>query len=254
MGKESSLNRMLSVLAAFTEEKTSITREEVAQLTGGSRATSYRYLQNLCEAGLLSSASENTYVPGPRIMELDRLIRLHDPVLSAARGPMVEASERLGLNVMLCSYFGRRVVCSEILTPDGDSPSSYERGRTMPLLRGAMAKIIIAHLPHPRLKAIYAENAETLRAAGEAADWSGFRTAMNALKENGYAVTCGEVYEGVTGYAAPVFDANGKICGSIVFMLGAKRRTASDETRVISEIIELGRLISSRLAENARGM
>ena len=45
-------------------------------------------------------------------------------------------------------------------------PVSYERGRLMPLFRGATSKIILAHLPARTLKSLFEQNGGEI-AAGE---------------------------------------------------------------------------------------
>jgi hypothetical protein len=82
----SSLDKMLGILGLFSEQRTRIRLEDVTELTQASRATAYRYLQSLTEAGLLAPATGGTHALGPRVVELDRLMRMTDPLLTARRG------------------------------------------------------------------------------------------------------------------------------------------------------------------------
>jgi DNA-binding IclR family transcriptional regulator len=142
----SSLDRMLTILDLFDENLMSIQLDHAVQETGASKATAYRYIQSLCHRGLLAPAAGGSYVLGPRIIELDRLVRKMDPLLSSASPLIRAASVRLNINIMLCSFYGDKVMCADLAWPDHSVEEIYERGRPMPMFRGAMAKIILANL------------------------------------------------------------------------------------------------------------
>ncbi|MEZ5593436.1 MAG: hypothetical protein R3F53_23100 [Gammaproteobacteria bacterium] len=59
-----------------------------------------------------------------------------------------EVAARLGLNIMLCRYYGDKVMCADQTWPDDSIRSSYQRGRPMPLFSGATAKTILAASVH----------------------------------------------------------------------------------------------------------
>ncbi|GAB2893189.1 hypothetical protein [Streptomyces mayteni] len=49
-----------------------------------------------------------------------------------------------------------------------------------------MSKVILAHLPHHRLKAIYARQGGEIENAGLGDTWSAFRATLGEMKKNGY--------------------------------------------------------------------
>src|SRR5256885_13640562 len=98
-------------------------------------------------------------------------------------------------------------------------PVSYERGRLMPLYRGATAKIILAHLPTRTLKSLFAHDAEEITAAGLGGSFDEFRRALAMLRRAGICITHGEVDPGRTGIGAPIFDRDGAVLGSLSLAL-----------------------------------
>ena len=78
----SSFANGLRILDLFMEGRISVHVDDVVKMLASSKATAYRYLGFLCDAGLLSPTSGGTYVLGPRIIELDRLMRISDPLLT----------------------------------------------------------------------------------------------------------------------------------------------------------------------------
>jgi DNA-binding IclR family transcriptional regulator len=100
---------------------------------------------------------------------------------------------------------------------------SYERGRLMPLYRGATAKIILAHLPSRALKSLHVHDAAEIAAAGLGASWDEFRGHLAALRRQGVAITTGAIDPGRVGIAAPIFDRDRAVLGSLSFVLPAAR-------------------------------
>lgn len=246
----SSLDKMLKVLDLFGEDRMSIQLEDV-QAAGASRATAYRYIQSLCDSGLLAPTTGGSYVLGPRIIELDRLVRRADPLLTRAGAPMRDVSARLGINVMLCSYYGDKVMCADIVWPERSVPEYYERGRPMPMFRGAMAKTILAHLTPYQLRNIMLWHGELVREAGLGENWEQFRSNMSRLRRDGYCVTRGEVIPDLVGIGAPVFDAERRILGSVVFAVQEERFQSAGKEDLVGEIKQLAARITSAIAGEA---
>ncbi|MEW6640278.1 MAG: IclR family transcriptional regulator C-terminal domain-containing protein [Pseudomonadota bacterium] len=245
----SSLDRMLTILDLFDESRMSIQLEHAVQATGASKATAYRYLQSLCNRGLLAPAAEGSYVLGPRIIELDRLVRKMDPLLTSASPMIRAAAERLGVNIMLCSFYGDKVMCADLAWPDRSVEEIYERGRPMPLFRGAMAKIILANLTPYQLRSIMLWHGERIRDAGLGDNWDDFRSRMTKLRRAGFCVSRGEVFNALVGISAPIFDAEQRVLGSVVFVVPEARYDAQPDTPYQDEIVALAAAITADIAK-----
>jgi len=240
-------DRMLELLAVFSETKLSFSLEEAVKITGTSKPTAYRYIQSLTRAGLLAPASGDRYILGSRIVELEHLVRANDPLMRSAHGPMLEASRLTGLNVMLCGYYGDRVMCLDMVWPDDRTASFYQRGRPMPLLYGAMAKTILAHFSAYQMRQLYLRYAEEIAASGFASDWEEFRKALSVIRQQGYAITDSEVFDNMVGVAAPVF-ANGKrILGSVVWAISGEKYRSLDSAQLVEQIKVLSQTITDAI-------
>lgn len=215
----SSLDKMLEILEIFRAEKVGIEIDDVMALTRSSRATAYRYLRSLVSAGLLSPSTGGTHVLGPRICELDRLMRRSDPLLTSSRVPARELSSLLNANVVVCSYYGDKVLCADIIWPDQTAQQFFERGRPLPMFKGAMGKIILAHLSPYQLRKLLTWNASAIRDGGLATSWSEFRKTMRSFRKAGIVITRDEVALGVTCAAAPLFDPEHRVVGSIAVVV-----------------------------------
>jgi DNA-binding IclR family transcriptional regulator len=253
----SSGDRMLAVLGLFTLDRSEWTVEVAAEALGVSATTAYRYFKRLTNAGLLSPVSRASYVLGPAIVQMDRQIQICDPMLRAARAVM---NDLIGYGIsgsvlLLCRLFHDRVMCvHQVLGRGQHQPVAYERGRLIPLFRGATSKIILAHLPPRTLKSLFLQNAAAIADAGLGNSWDEFRQRLAALRRDGFAVARGELDPGRAGIAAPIFEGHA-ILGSLGFVLPAER---TDDTLIrrlapltIAGAREIERAMNQRTAVTA---
>lgn len=246
------IDRALGVLRLFAGEQAEWTVEAAARELGLSQSTAYQYFRSLVESGLLSTYRTGLYVVGPAIIELDRQARDRDPLILAARGEMDALSAALGGGddvVLLCRLYKLRVMCVDQRAPAPPGRLvSYERGRPMPLERGAASKVILAHLP-PRVLRRYYEQAYP---DGSGPDWAEFRKPLRAIRKARLCVTHGELDPGRIGVSAPVFAAEGEVVGSIGLVLSEPSPGQGDPAdQVRARIVEAGERVSARLRDGA---
>jgi DNA-binding IclR family transcriptional regulator len=223
---ESSGDRLLAALALFTVEHPQWTVEDAAKQLGVSAPTAYRYFKRLTGAGLITPVSGAGYTLGPAIIQLDRQIQITDPMLRAARGVMHELIQRApdGSALLLCRLFHDRVMCvHQVFGRGPQEPVSYERGRLMPLFRGATSKIILAHLPARTLKSLYEQSGGEIYQAELGDSSEEFRGELAAIRRAGVAVSRGEIDPGRVGLGVPLFDRDRNILGSLSFALSESR-------------------------------
>lgn len=234
----SSLDRMLGVLDLFSESRTGIQSNDVSDLLTCSQATAYRYLRSLCASGFLSQGQEGFYTLGSRIIELDRLLRKTDPLLTNARVVMSELSAQWDLNMMLCSYYKDKVMCADIVGSNETLQVTYERGKPIPLFRGAMAKVILANLSPYQLKNLMLEHGGEIQQAGLGDNWKIFRGNLNKIRKMGSCVTRAEVIKDLIGVAAPIFNKEARVLGSIVFVISDKELKHHGEDALRAAIVQ----------------
>ena len=218
-------------MGLFSEGQPAWTVEQAAQRLQASIPTTYRYFKSLAKVGLITPGPAG-YTLGPAIIEMDRQIRRCDPLLNAGR-PVMEDLIRYspeGSAILLCRVFHDRVICiHQVMGPGPQVAVSYERGRPMPLFRGATSKIVFAHLPVRTLKVLFAEHTKEIKAAGLGSSWEDFRKSLSTIRRGGACVTRGEIDSGRVGIAAPILSQDGSVLGSLSFVLPAYR---ADETLV----------------------
>ena len=247
--KANSLEKMLSLLDHFTSATPVWSPEELMRATSTSRSTCYRYIKALTRAELLTPVENGCYVLGPRIMEMDRQIRLTDPVYAAGLPVVRKFTKKTGQTTLLCVLFSNSVMCIHQELADGAPEGLFSRGERRPLLLAAASKIILAHLPHHQLRGIYVRHERAIAEAGLGSDWKSFMATLRAMRQAGYAETTSEFQVGVSGVSAPIFNRFGHVLGSVGFAM--EERLLNDDTRpgFSADIIEAGKQITELLRD-----
>ncbi len=243
-----SLARMLTILELFTENDPVWSTADLIDALETSRSTGYRYIKTLHDAGLLTTVRNGYYSLGPRIIEMDLQIRQTDPLLLASHGVLEDLVENVGHSALLLTAFRDSVLCiGEVRAPS--SPANrFSRGQRRPMFQGAGSKVILAYLPHHRLKAIYPRHREEIENAGLGATWSEFRKALGEIKKNGYLLTRGEFNPGVYGVAAPILTDQKTSLGSVGVAWDEHVRDIDVEQAILA-VKKAATTISDRLME-----
>ncbi|MBI2319498.1 MAG: IclR family transcriptional regulator [Betaproteobacteria bacterium] len=213
--RRSSLEKMIGILDLFEEEHLRWTPEQMMARLACPRSTLYRYLRVLANAGLITSLPDVGYALGPRIAELDYRMRSSDPLISNGR-PLLEAlaKEIPGIG-LLCRYYRGCVLCVHQQAGANGIRSSYERGRAMPIARGAASRVILAYLKPAHLRQLFESQAREFSRVGMGRSFAKVQEHLRQIRRQGHCVTRGEVTPGVIGIAAPVLDSEAAVIGSL---------------------------------------
>ena len=248
MKPASSLERLLSVLQLFTEDRLEWTPEAMMERLGYARPTLYRYLKTLSEAGLLASHPHAGYTLGPKIVEMDYLLRLSDPLILATHPVLEDLAVTFPGTALLVRWYGDRMLCVDAVNHQPEPLSSYPRGRPMPMGRGAIARAILAFLPKPQALSIIETHLSEWQALGLGDTAETVHGAMRQVRRDGYSMAFGEVTPGVVGTAAPVFDQARSPVGALCLTLRETDTDAAIRARLADRVLDGAADISARLA------
>jgi DNA-binding IclR family transcriptional regulator len=237
------------VLGLFTVEQSQWTVEAAAKELELAVSTAYRYFRSLTRAGLLVPFTPGLYVLGPAIIQYDRQMRLLDPLITTA-APVMRSIVPLAPThslLLLCRLYRDQVMCvHQEAVGRSDYAVSYERGRPLPLFRGASSKVILAHLPMRTVRSFQMKHSEEMARFGLGADWEDTKLRLRQIRAAGICITQSELDIGLMGISAPLFRPDGAVIGSISLVLPAKAATrrvvnaaAKIMTKASAEIHEL---------------
>jgi DNA-binding IclR family transcriptional regulator len=237
---------MLSILDLFGAEAPVLSADEIISGRKYSRPTGYRYVRELVAAGLLVRAPGG-YSLGPRIIELDWLIRRHDPVLARSRPIVRELVARTACSVTQMGIYGDHIVTIHHEPGPEALEIGFDRGRPMPLFRGSPSRAIVAFLPRARVQRLFERHRGELAAEQRKRGFAAFWEQMQAVRKAGYAISEGELDAGKVGVAAPVFRPNHGVAGSLCLVMTSTRYETAKVDLLVARLLEAATAISAAL-------
>ena len=246
--------RMLHILELFSEAEPVWSTAAIIEALETSRSTGYRYIKTLHDAGLLNAVRNGYYGLGPRIIEMDLQMRQTDPLLLASHGVLEDLVDKIGHSALLCTAYGDSVLCVGEYRAPLSPANRFSRGQRRPLFQGAVSKVILAYLPHHRLKAIYPRQRKEIENAGLGSTWSAFRATLGKIKKDGYLLTMGEFNPGVYGVAAPILTDQKTALGSVGVAWDENERRDVDVQHAVLAVKQAATTISDRLMEKQRAV
>jgi DNA-binding IclR family transcriptional regulator len=247
---QSSLERMISVLDLIEESSSGLTFDQMLDTLKLTRSTLYRYVKILSEAGLITSLSDLGYTLGPRVAELDYKMRTQDPLIVASIPIMAELARAVPGVALLCRRYRDKVLCVHQEGSSVTFSSGYERGRDRPLLRGAASRIILAYMHTRAISRLYAEREAEFRDAELGDSLAKVRASLAQIRQKGWDVSEGQVTPGVTGIAAPVFDSEGAVVGSLSITVGKASMKSDEIARVAERVTFCAGIVSNAISRS----
>jgi DNA-binding IclR family transcriptional regulator len=243
---DTSIARVLGILDLFTPEIPVWTVDMLVERLALGRATVYRYVRALGNAGFLVPVSGAGYVLGPRFIEFDRSIRLADPLLQIVPPVMAELRQAVNGAQLLCAFYGLRVLSVLQDKTDPNITMSMERGRPFPLFQGSPSRVILAHLPTYQLRNLALNHQAAIAAAGLGENWTEFRNAMRVIRKTGY-LAASDIDKALVGISAPIFHAPGAVAASLCLVRLKENVTEADASELGRLAVDACRRISGEL-------
>ncbi|MGQ7288782.1 IclR family transcriptional regulator [Vreelandella venusta] len=229
-------DRMLALLCCLANQGEAMTVKSLAELTAQPVSTAYRHLRQLLAWGLVSEREGGTYAPGPQAVRLHQGFEHHNELLRWARPVLIELTETTQESSALLIAVRDHALCVEMIDSPQPLRCCYHRGQVQPLLKGASARALLAWMSEEER-----QMALMLRSAAERDD---ALIGLEAIRQQGVAISLGEIDQGVWGASAPVFNGRSRLKAVISVMAPTAR--AQDRAEALSEAT---RLSAQRLGE-----
>lgn len=215
----SAVDRALVVLATLAQQGHPMTATELVRKTGLSQSTLYRQLHALKRWGFVLEV-EGRYAPGPLSLQLALGFDMASHLARQARQDMLVLAQQSRESVGLIVAVNGQAICIEMVESRQALRCSFEKGRSVPLEKGASAKCLLAHLPEAArdaaLAAAHPGVPQTELLAESLAE-------LGAIRKAGFAVSDGEVDAGVWGVSAPLFAMGKQAVGALTLMAPSVR-------------------------------
>ncbi|WP_431778015.1 IclR family transcriptional regulator [Ottowia caeni] len=209
------MERIFYILNRFTLSNPVVSLDEIQTELGTAKSTTFRYFKILCDSGLLNPLGNGSYGIGPRVVELERLVQITDPLLGAGREVMGPAANNVpGTILLLSALYKDKALCihragpEKIVSNDLEFDLIRSRGVPLPLFQGVASLAILAFLPASRIRSIYLGHSSSIAEVGLGNAWPEFRGNLSSYRKKGYVVTVGAYNPHMAGIAVPILASN----------------------------------------------
>lgn len=203
------VGRALEILLAFTAQDFELSAGELLKRVDLSRPTLYRLLYTLEELGFLVSVGDpQKFRLGPAVAKLAHVWTASLDLSTMAQPVLEKLWRETGETVAIFVPQGTMRLC--IAELPSTQPLNFKRGvgYTERIVRGASGRAILAflELDAAALKDYLSDTGINAKA---------LNTQLEQTRQLGYASSHNELIEGAVSIAAPFFDRNGAVAGSI---------------------------------------
>lgn len=233
-----SVERALSILEAFTPQRTSLSLMEIGTRTKLSKATAYRLVSCLDQAGYLVRLENQQYCLSLKLLGLAGIVRSTLSIRDLARPIMTELVKLTGETITLNTVVGDERLCIEVFDTPAPLMTIVKQGERAPLNYGATGKILLAYLEPKRIDQITAKMSSAEREA--------VRRQLERFRQQGYAHTKSERVAGVTAISVPIHDMEKRGHYSLS-VTGPSVRIDLARVKLVPAMLSAGERLSAQL-------
>lgn len=237
------VKRVLSLLSAFSENRSNWSLTDLSAKVGLSKATAHRMLSVLEQEGFITRCQGSAdFQLGPEMIVLGTLALKAVDVRAVARPELKFLGKITGDDVSLESLVGSEVLILDEERGRGLLGLGTELGTRWPAHATATGKVLLAHStpamkePEGGLKAITAHTITS---------WEVWTETLSEIRGSGFATNIEELEYGYHSVAAPILDRNGRPTASLSVGGSAHRVTV----KRIPDLAEAVKDAAARVSE-----
>lgn len=237
------VQRVLSLLSAFTESRPKWSLSELSAEVGLSKATAHRMLSVLEQEGFVVRPSGSTdFRLGPKMIVLGVLALKAVDVRAVARPELQFLAEKTGEDATLESLVGTKVLILDEVRGRGLMGLGTEVGTQWPAHASATGKVLLAGAEKAMTEPVGGLRPMTTHTI---TSWETWTETLSVVREKGYAINIEELEYGYHSVAAPIRDREGRTTASLS-VGGSTHRVTMDR---IPELAEAVQEAASRVSE-----
>lgn len=209
------LSKGLSVLTLFSTRRPALSVAEIATETRMPLPTVYRLVNTLESEGYLLRTGDGRLRPGPAVLRLGYSALQQIDIVEEATPFVASLAHRLRLTVNLAILHGHSILFVVRRRSSEFVSVQIEVGDTLPAVSTSIGKVLLAHLPEERLRALMTPRAFRDAGHNPVRSLDELRPQLEQIRRQGWAVQDEEVISGVRSIAAPVRDGEGHVVAGI---------------------------------------
>lgn len=237
--------RVLDVLDLFLEDGSGYTLTDVSERLKIPKSTAHGILHAMSRHGYLTlDPATNRFTISLGFVGRTRATPAIEVLRQRARRYLTRLASTLGETAKLIAYEGTNSVAIDFV--DGGGPLKYvvRLGQRWPLHATGGGKLYLAQFDDETVREMLAELGLEQITDETIVDVDTLLAEVAEVRRTGWAQQREEIHEGITGFAAPVLDAGGRLLAALVVM-GPTARIGEKADSIVDLLVAEARALSA---------
>jgi DNA-binding IclR family transcriptional regulator len=245
------LARGLEILSFFTHDRRILSGAQLAKMAQLPRASVFRMLQTLEQAGYLERVGEPGMHPSYRLGVA--VLRLGFEFLASMElteqgRPVIESlSDACGYSSHIVVRDGRDVVFVAKALGRHATFHAIQVGARLPAHATVLGRVLMAGSSLQDIEQLYAHTPMKAYTASTPTTAQALKTVIDEAQAAGYAVSQGGFESGISTIAAPVFNEDKQVCAAVSVTVLSSRIPEDKLPLLITQVRESAHVLTWRL-------
>ena len=242
-----SLARGISILQAFSSERSRLTLTELATITGMNRTAVQRFTDTLMALEFLRRNRHKEFYLGHRVLSLGFTFLQGSEIIRLAASYLRDFSEQIGRTVNMAVLDGTEILFLYRHEVHRFLKYDLRAGSKLPSHCTASGKVLLASLPDHELKKRIGKMPLERLTSRTITDREKLYRDIMRTRERGVSVCDRELSISLYSIGIPLLDNEKKVAAAVNLSLSAEEATPGAVAEAMGEIVEQGRKLSGLL-------
>ncbi len=236
--------KAMTILNCFSTSEPELSLKVLSEKTGLYKSRIMRLCGTLSSQGFLVKTSRATYQLGPRVMILGKIYEKTHDFFNQAGPVLDDLVAEIGESAAIFMREGMRRFCALQRTGPASLRYSVIEGDPLPLHAGAPGKVLLAWAPEELRRHILETDKLEKFTERTITEREALERELKTIREQGYALSEGEVVSDAVSMAAPVFDHENRVDYAIHLGGPSQRMTGEKREEVLPALLNAARRLS----------
>ncbi len=251
---EKSVERIIKVLNHLVNANSPCTLTSVAKDLGFSKSRTHRILNALKDEGWVEQVPETRlYTLGTCALQFSVSLLSQLNLKSVSSPYLRELSETVRETTLLCLRTGTERMYVDQVVSGQELRHIVELGKRLPLWLGAPGKVILAYMEEDEIELVirqFIETGNNYLASGKYRDKNMLLEELVNIRAQGFATSEAERLLSIVGVAAPIFDKDNSVIGTISIAGPTPRFNIDLANKAGALVVSYAKKISSHLGHS----
>ncbi|RWR03042.1 hypothetical protein ED28_04385 [[Pantoea] beijingensis] len=234
----SSVDNALRLLLLFREQQ-SMRLTDACNYLNVAHSTAHRLLAMLIHRGFVRQDASRAYRPGPMLIDIGLAVVQKMDVRTQARPFLENLGTRFGETVHLVTLEGNQVRYLDSIESDRALRVIARTGQILPAHCTSAGKALLAERTPEQVRALYVDDVLVGPATRSIKSFSALESALEDVRQQGYATNYEESEEGVGSVAIALVNAADRPVASIAIAVPVTRLVPETQTNLVKALKEV---------------